>query len=196
MTQARAVTATFNVLLTPGPYLLTVIKAGAGKGYVVSATVGINCGDELLDDCSEVYPAGTPVTLTAIAISGSSFAGWSGACAGVVVPSCTVTMSQALTVTATFNSPTAYFLTVLKQGTGSGTVTITAPGFPQSSCSNPTCPIFGYPPSTQVTLTAAPASGSIFAGWGGGWCSGTGPCVITMNSDKTVIATFGLLLAQ
>jgi endoglucanase len=42
------------------------------------------------------------VTLTASAASGSTFAGWSGACTGT--GTCTVSMSAARSVTATFNS--------------------------------------------------------------------------------------------
>jgi hypothetical protein len=40
-----------------------------------------------------------------------------------------------------------------------------------------------------VTLTATPAAGSSFTGWGGA-CSGTGKCTLTMNSDKSVTAQF------
>jgi hypothetical protein len=40
-----------------------------------------------------------------------------------------------------------------------------------------------------VTLTASAASGSTFAGWSGG-CSGAGSCVVTLNADTTVTATF------
>ena len=41
-----------------------------------------------------------------------------------------------------------------------------------------------------MTLTAAPATDSLFAGWSGGVCSGTGTCLTTMNAAKTVTATF------
>src|SRR4030095_5918505 len=44
------------------------------------------------------------VTLTATPAAGSTFAGWSGACSGT--GSCTVTMSAARSVTATFNATT------------------------------------------------------------------------------------------
>lgn len=40
-----------------------------------------------------------------------------------------------------------------------------------------------------LNLYATPSSISIFGGWGGN-CSGTGLCSLTMNSDKTVTATF------
>ncbi len=48
-------------------------------------------------------------------------------------------------------------------------------------------------PGTSVTLTAAPAAGYTFSGWSGGGCSGTAPCLLTMNADTTVTATFALI---
>jgi hypothetical protein len=79
---------------------LTVTKAGTGAGAVTSSPPGITCGD----DCSEDYPSGTLVTLTATADGSSTFAGWSGACEGAAT--CVVTMAAARSVTATFNSST------------------------------------------------------------------------------------------
>jgi len=78
-------------------YLLTVSKTGTGSGTVTSNPAGINCGS----DCTENYASGTVVTLTAAPDSDSTFTGWSGACTGI--GSCVVTMTEAKTVTATFN---------------------------------------------------------------------------------------------
>ncbi|MCP5449373.1 MAG: M4 family metallopeptidase [Gammaproteobacteria bacterium] len=82
---------------TSSTYSLTVAKAGTGSGTVTSNPAGINCGA----DCSENYPANTAVTLTATPAGGSTFGGWSGACAGT--GACQVTMNATKSVTATFN---------------------------------------------------------------------------------------------
>ncbi len=175
MTQARVVTATFNKITT---YSLTVSKAGTGNGTVTSNPTGINCGT----DCSENYTSGTTVTLTATPANGSVFTGWSGACTGT--GTCQVTMSQARSVTATFNTPTYYTLMVIKAGSGTGTVTSSPSGITcGSDCSE------SYTSGTTVTLAATPGSGSTFTGWSGA-CTGTGTCQLTMSQVQTVTATF------
>jgi hypothetical protein len=86
------------VPVTPGTHSLSVAKSGSGSGIVTSTPPGINCGG----DCSQAYPDGTLVTLTATPAAGSSFSGWSGDCSGST-SSCTVSMSATQSVTATFN---------------------------------------------------------------------------------------------
>jgi len=90
-----AVTATFD-LEPPSEFALTVEPKGSGLGTVTSSPGSINCGIV----CSDAFVAGTEVTLTATPASGSTFAGWSGACTGT--GTCKVTMSQSRSVTATF----------------------------------------------------------------------------------------------
>jgi len=77
---------------------LTVATAGTGSGTITSSPSGINCGST----CSASYTSGTSVTLTASAASGSTFAGWSGACTGT--GACSLSMTAARSVTATFNT--------------------------------------------------------------------------------------------
>ncbi len=78
-----------------------------------------------------------------------------------------------------------YALTVTKKGSGVGTVTSNPAGIDcGADCCEP------YNQGAQVTLTATAAQGSIFTGWSGGGCSGTGICAVTMNADTTVTATF------
>ena len=78
-----------------------------------------------------------------------------------------------------------YGLAITKAGTGSGTVTSLPSGINcGSACS------YAYNENTVVTLTAIPNTSSIFTGWSGGGCTGTGTCVVTMDTEKTVTATF------
>ena len=46
-----------------------------------------------------------------------------------------------------------------------------------------------YKEGAIVTLTATPGAGYNFESWSGG-CGGKGPCIIAMNSDQSVTATF------
>jgi hypothetical protein len=83
-------------------FTLRVTKAGTGWGTVTSDVAGISC-DEACASQSASYPPGTRVTLTALAAQGASFAGWSGhGCFGT--GTCSVTMSDAASVTATFTA--------------------------------------------------------------------------------------------
>ncbi len=160
---------------------LQVQKQGSGQGTVTSSPGGINCGSQ----CSAQFADGTQVTLTANPAPGSAFAGWSGGgCSGT--GSCQVTLNSDQTVTASFVALRT--LTVQKQGSGQGTVTSSPAGINcGSSCSAQ------FDQGTQVTLTAKPASGSVFTGWSGGGCSGTGTCQVQLNTDKTVTASFAKL---
>src|SRR5437899_6741150 len=83
---------------TPQTFGLAVVRVGTGSGTVTSTPAGITCGTS----CAGSYAGGTAVTLTAVAATGSTFAGWSGGgCSGT--GSCTVTVTATATVTATFN---------------------------------------------------------------------------------------------
>jgi phospholipase C len=77
---------------------LSVTLAGGGTGAVTSSPAGINCGQT----CSANFNSGSAVTLTAAPTTGFTFSGWSGACSGT--GTCTVTVSNATTVTATFGA--------------------------------------------------------------------------------------------
>ena len=177
MSAARSVTATFTLQR----FTLTVSKAGIiGGGTVTSSDGGINCGPT----CSASYGSGTVVTLTATPAFGSLFTGWSG-CDAASGTTCTVTMSAARSVTATFTLQ-RFTLTVSKAGIiGGGTVTSSDGGI---NC-GPTCSA-SYGSGTVVTLTATPAFGSLFTGWSG--CdavSGT-TCTVTMSAARSVTASF------
>ena len=81
----------------------------------------------------------------------------------------------------------SFALAVLRSGSGSGTVTSESTGIACGTDCEET-----YPAGTQVTLSATADTGSIFEGWSGGGCSGTGVCEIIMNANTAVIATFAV----
>jgi DNA-binding beta-propeller fold protein YncE len=82
--------------------------------------------------------------------------------------------------------PATRTLTVVKAGSGAGTVTSSPTGVAcGSTCSAP------FPSGSSVALTASAGEGSVFAGWSGA-CSGTAACNVTMDAAKSVTATFNL----
>jgi hypothetical protein len=81
------------------PTTLRVMRTGLGAGTVTSAAPGIACGA----DCDQTYGSGDSVTLTASPAAGSLFAGWNGDCAGIVMPTCTLSMTAARSVRASFD---------------------------------------------------------------------------------------------
>jgi hypothetical protein len=159
---------------------LSVIRTGTGSGTVTSSPAGITCGA----DCSEAYASGTAVTLTASPAAGSIFGGWTG-CDTVSGASCTITMSAARSVNATFNE--TFALSVTKAGAGAGTVTSSPVGINcGADCSE------SYARGTAVTLTASPALGSTFIGWTGCDTVSGSSCTVTMSAVRSVAATFNL----
>ena len=81
--------------------------------------------------------------------------------------------------------PVSYTLTVTPSGTGSGSVSSSPSGIQcGSDCAE------DYVSGSNVTLTAAPATGSTFNGWSGS-CSGTSnTCSIRMDGARYVGAVF------
>ncbi len=79
-----------------------------------------------------------------------------------------------------------YTLTVIKDGSGTGTVISTTDGIDCGViCSA------SFATNTAVILTATPEAGSIFVSWNGD-CTGTGTCVVTLTATTTITATFTL----
>ena len=89
--------------------------------------------------------------------------------------------------TACATTPQVFGLAVAKIGAGSGTVISTPDGIIcGSSCSGT------FPSGTSVILNATPANGSIFTGWSGENCAGTGPCTVTITSATALTAAFDM----
>jgi len=109
-----AYTAILDALNAVSSVVLTVTKSGSGSGTVTSSPAGINCGST----CSAGYASGTSVALTASAASGSTFGGWGGSCSGT--GTCTVSMTAARSVTATFNSTAGNTVSINAGGQATG----------------------------------------------------------------------------
>ena len=101
--QNTAAVGTDGTVLAPWPmdpgdnYPLTVQITGANAGRVVSNPGGINCGAS----CEYGFESGSTVTLQATDPPNADFNEWGGACSGSAA-TCTVSVTQARTVTATY----------------------------------------------------------------------------------------------
>jgi len=181
--------ASFNSLWTqllggrnPGGYSITVSPAPTG-GMVTGG--GIACGTGGTT-CQQLFTNATTLTLTATPDSGYTFTGWGGSCSGTAA-TVDVIIDAAKTCSATFAQSGG--------GTFQLTVTPTPPGGTVSgggiTCGSggTTCQVtFGS--ATPVTLSATPATGYSFTGWGGS-CAGTSATTtVQVDGVKTCSATF------
>ncbi|MBK7002493.1 MAG: serine protease [Rhodoferax sp.] len=179
MTAARNVTATFTQSVSPPVCTLSANPATISVGG--SSTLTANCTPAATSytwtggTCVETQPGATctvtPTATTVYTVVGTN-SGGSG---------------TAASATVAVASPSNYTLSVAKLGTGSGTVSSLPTGISCGSTCNAS-----FASGTSVTLTASPGTGSTFAGWVGA-CSGTGSCIVSMNTPRSVSATFNLI---
>ena len=176
----------------PGETVTANVEGNGYSGIVTSSPAGIACG-EGNPGCTFPFRPGTAVTLTATPAAGFAFSGWSGSCSGTgtcTIPGATVEAD----VAATFNELPFSTIIVELTGRGSGTVTSSPPGIGspgEIDCSSADSACSAqFLGGEQVTLTASPDSGSSFAGWSGGGCSGVDTCTLTPSGDVVVTAEF------
>jgi len=162
-----AVTAAFAI----NTYTITA-SAGANGTISPSGTINVNYGS---NQTFTIAP-NSGYRVADVLVDGSSV--------GAVTTYTFSNVTANHTISATY-AISAYNLTVTRAGTGSGTVTSSPAGI---NCGASCSATYNY--GTSVTLTASQNTGSFFAGWSGGGCSGTGACTVTMNADIVVTATF------
>ncbi len=168
----KSATKTVTIKDVNTPSTFTLSTGVTGSGTITSNPTGIDCGT----DCSEVYPEGQSVTLTAAATSNYFFTGWSGDCSGTT--DCGLAMNADKTANATF----ALADTITINLAGTGTVTeITYNVSCTENCS------MTLPATASVSLTATPASDLNFNGWLGA-CQGLGTCNVNVANNVNVTA--------
>ena len=171
----RVVTATFTRKVS-----LQVAGAGAGTGTVTAAAEGIACtstAGNVSGTCEASYNMDATVTLTASPASTSTFAGWSGACAGAAL-TCTLPMNSDRNVTATFavRDPVGTHRLVVTVAGRPGRVISSPAGI---DCSNGADPearceaFFSADTIVELTATVAEQGPYQFGGWFGGPCVGS-----------------------
>jgi hypothetical protein len=133
-----------------------------GNGTVKSVDTAINCTSTGGATCTSTYNFGTAVTLNATNNVGSHFTTWSDPACGTTNP-CTLTMSAAKSITATF-ALNAHTVTISLTGTGGGTVASAETPTPKLSCTESTGSLLRgtctaqYNFGDQFTVTASPDS--------------------------------------
>jgi alpha-tubulin suppressor-like RCC1 family protein len=187
---------TFSIPIEPGKYSPTIALSTASNpvpvGQPVSLTAAIT-GNGAQPSGSVQFKSGqTPIV-------GCESVGVIG---GAAVCNASTMSAGAHIVTAIYSGDGTYSpaisqqltqvigeitLTVTKSGSGTGGI---ASGPAGIDCGAACSASFGY--GVIVTLTATPASGSIFTGWSGACTAQSGTCAVTMNEAKSVTATFAL----
>lgn len=127
-----------------------------------------------MDPPGGTYGYGAEIELTAIPASGNEFVGWTGDLTGMENPA-TIVVTKNMVIAANFDIEGVYELTLLPSDNG----TIQA---------DPVRDL--YAPNQQVTLTAVPAFGYVFNGWGSDLTGTDNPRIISMTGNVTVSATF------
>ncbi|WP_439882672.1 InlB B-repeat-containing protein [Pontibacter sp. MBLB2868] len=147
----------------------------AQQTFTLTATAGTE-GAVTVDPQKASYAAGETVTITATPAAGYTFSGWNGDASGTANP-ITLTMNSDKTISAGFTAVQQNSYTITVTTNGQGTVTKTPD-------------MTSYTPGTEVSLSASPASGYEFSGWGGDVSGNQNPLLLTMDVDKNVTANF------
>ena len=167
------------------PTNATLVSATGSQGAACTGTTVVSC------NLGTVANAGTATVTVVVTVNAGA--------TGTVVNTATVVSdlpdpnqpNNTASVTATIGASTNVTLVITPAGNGTGTVKSVPTGI---NC-GVTCS-FGFASGTQITLTATPATGSTFTGWGAGPCEGTGTCTFTITAPTppatavTVVANF------
>ena len=169
----KTVTAVFSRVIISHNVSLNI----SGQGSINDANGNISCSA----DCAKSLVSGTALSLVATPASGYKFNGWAGACNGT--SRCTLSVNSGKAVTAVF-SPIMLNLTVgMSQG---GSVSSLLLGL---NCTSGTCTVQAEM-NASFNLMAQAAEGYEFKEWTGNCTGSSSSCYVTMNTAKSVYASF------
>jgi hypothetical protein len=205
---SKAVQAAVSGLTAGTEYVFSVVAANAGGAATASPAKAFSTLAEVpavtaVDPAKGPAAGGATVTIAGTDLSGATAVDFgpsnpaaivSNTASQIVVTApagtpgavdVTVTTAGGTSATSAadeFNYVAPLSLTISKVGTGSGSVTCDA---------GPCAASYSF--GTTVTLAATAAAGSSFGGWSGDGCTGTGPCIVTLEAETAVTATFGAI---
>jgi alpha-tubulin suppressor-like RCC1 family protein len=162
---------------------LTADRSGRCWGWNVYGQLG---NGDTLDSSVPVKVSGTGLTWTSSNTTAASISA-TGLATGVGrgVTTISVTDSAGNTTSTVLTIRTMERLTVTRSGLGSGTVTSAPAGINCGTACSAT-----YLDGTPVTLTATPATLSIFVGWTGCDSVSGATCTVAMSNGRSVNAEF------
>ena len=176
---------------------VTVSANGPGR---VTGPDGLACGGGSAN-CVVRYAAGRTITLAANPSAPAQFGGWSGGCAGTV-PTCELLVDGPKSVGSMFTPRYSLNVRLVADISCSpapdGTIDSNFGGLAcvmRSGTTDPnsTCSV-SFTAGQSVTLTAYPGTQSLFGGWADD-CTGTNTsCMLVLDRDRTVTATFCQLI--
>lgn len=182
------VTAVFKEIVIEEPISYSLNIDISGSGTVKNLKNNINCSGS---SCVNTLEEGSSLTLKALPAEGFEFDHWESQCVDSTSPSCSLTISNDLTIIAVFKvivpEPSYYSLNMGVSGAGS--IQNTQHNI---NCSSNTCQSM-LEEGSKLALNAAPATGYEFDRWEVQCIGSTSPsCSLTMNSNLSLIAVFKL----
>jgi Divergent InlB B-repeat domain len=146
----------------------------------LKATIGSSRGCKTI-----LYYSGNSTEFNGMSTPNSNY--YSGPASNLGISAISAPGNSMTGILQTTSGTASFTLSVTKSGTGAGTVNSSPAGINcGASCSA------NFTDAPTVTLTAKPTANNTFTGWSGGGCSGTGTCVVSMNADRSVVASFDL----
>ena len=184
---ALASSAAGNGSVIGDPVMFTATVTSA-EGIPANTTVTFKDGAATIGSCA-LDATGTATFTTQFLSPGSHHITASYPDCGILAGSTSPVLVQ--TVTSPIVTTGSANLSIILLGTGSGSVNSSPTGIACASGSSSGC-LQAFPNGTPIALTATPDWKSSFSNWGTP-CNGTDTCLISLNGDAVISATFSVV---